>query len=76
MDYDRKDLKIQALLEKVSELTTNYENKIADLRVEITVKDQDLKNSQTQIESLRVALEQKEAEVEVVSEAAETDSAD
>lgn len=33
---DRKDLKIQALLERVSSLTTDYENRIADLRVELT----------------------------------------
>lgn len=31
------ELKIQALLERVSELTTQYENKVADLRVELTV---------------------------------------
>jgi hypothetical protein len=37
MDLDRKDLKIQALLEKISSLTTQYENQIADLRVELTL---------------------------------------
>lgn len=30
------ELKEQALLERIGELTTSYENKIADLRVEIT----------------------------------------
>ena len=34
---DKKDLKNQALLETVSEITTNYENRVADLRVEVTV---------------------------------------
>ena len=36
---DRKDLKIQALLEKVSALTTQYENQVADLRVELTISE-------------------------------------
>lgn len=40
---DRKDLKIQALLEKVSSLTMNYENQIADLRVNLTVSEQTVK---------------------------------
>ena len=39
MELDRKDLKIQALLEKISSLTTQYENQIADLRVELTIAD-------------------------------------
>ena len=39
MPLDRKDLKIQALLEKISNLTTTYENQIADLRVDLTVVD-------------------------------------
>lgn len=34
---DRNELKIQALLEKLSNLTANYENQIADLRVDITL---------------------------------------
>ncbi len=36
-------MKIQALLEKVSSLTTRYENEIADLRVELTFLTEDLK---------------------------------
>jgi len=32
-------LKIQALLEKVSSLTTQYENQVADLRVELTISE-------------------------------------
>ena len=39
---DRKELKIQALLEKVSSLTTSYENQLADFRVEITILSQEL----------------------------------
>lgn len=36
---DRKELKIQALLEKISSLTTNYENQVADLRVSLTISE-------------------------------------
>lgn len=36
---DKKDMKITALLERVSALTQEYENKVADLRVELTVSD-------------------------------------
>jgi len=39
---DRKDLKIQALLEKVSTMTAQYENQVADLRVELTLVSQEL----------------------------------
>lgn len=39
---DRKDLKIQALLEKVSNMTAQYENQVADLRVELTIATQEL----------------------------------
>lgn len=36
----KKDLKIQALLEKLSSTVTNYEDQIANLRVELTVRDE------------------------------------
>lgn len=34
---DEKDLKIQALLERIAEITQQYEEKVADFRVQITV---------------------------------------
>lgn len=34
---DEKDLKIQALLERIAEITQQNEGKIADFRVQITV---------------------------------------
>lgn len=49
MTQDRKDLKIQALLEKVSSLTTNYENQVADLRVEVTLLTDALQLIQSQL---------------------------
>lgn len=63
---DKKDLKIQALLEKISSLTTNYENTAADLRVELTVAIQE-KEALTQVnaelmaelEAVRDSLEEK-----------------
>lgn len=39
---DRNAMKVQALLEKISALTTNYENQIADMRVELTITRQEL----------------------------------
>lgn len=53
---DRKDLKIQALLEDISQLTTQYKNQVADLRVELTIVSQEL-------DQLRAA-EQEKANVE------------
>lgn len=38
-ELDPKDLKIQALLERVSSLTSEKENQIADLRVELTFSE-------------------------------------
>lgn len=34
---DKKDLKIEALTQRIAELTAGYENVIADLRVELTI---------------------------------------
>jgi hypothetical protein len=48
MDLDRKDLKIQALLEKISSLTTQYENQIADLRVELTLVAEEAAQAQSE----------------------------
>lgn len=50
---DRKDLKIQALLDKITELTRNYENNIADLRVEVTIIHQENAELQREIERMR-----------------------
>lgn len=47
---DRKDLKIQALLEKIANLTASYEDQVADLRVELTMVADELEkfNSTTE----------------------------
>ena len=47
---DRNELKIQALLEKISSLTANYENQVADYRVEITLLTQRVEELENQQE--------------------------
>lgn len=56
---DRKDLKIQALLEKISNMAAQYENAAADYRVDLTVQGQQIEelsqlvqDQQSHIESL------------------------
>lgn len=49
---DRKDLKIQALLEKVSSMTAQYENQVADLRVELTISESERQNLQAKVSEL------------------------
>jgi hypothetical protein len=39
---DRKDLKIEALLQRITTLTAQYENQVADLRVELTLTTREL----------------------------------
>lgn len=36
---DKNELKVQALLEKISNMTAQYENQIADLRVALTISE-------------------------------------
>lgn len=52
MELDRKDLKIQALLEKVRDLTVVHENEKADLRVEVTMLTNHIKELQDKVTSL------------------------
>jgi uncharacterized protein YeeX (DUF496 family) len=49
---DQKDLKIQALLERVSNLTAQYENQVADYRVELTVVSTQLEQANAKIAEL------------------------
>lgn len=49
---DRKDLKVQALLEKISNMTAQYENQIADLRVEVTIVSQERDEAQQKVREL------------------------
>lgn len=53
MNTDRNALKVQALLEKISNLTTNYENQVADMRVDITILGQENQELKAEVESLR-----------------------
>lgn len=67
---NRLELKNQALLEKISSLTTNYENQVADLRVEITILSNELQSAQTEL-SAAVERLNKAEEISEVSEEAE-----
>lgn len=49
--FDKKDLKILALRERVAQLTAEYEDKIADLRVELTVTTQEFEELKKSLES-------------------------
>ena len=50
---DKNELKIQALLERVSSLTAQYENQVADLRVELTMVSQTRDQLQLELDSIR-----------------------
>lgn len=50
---DKNELKVQALLEKISTLTTQYENQVADLRVELTLTSQERDSLKFEVEQLR-----------------------
>ena len=64
---DRKDLKIQALREKISTLVTTYEDAAADYRVEITVLSNQVQTLQQRVNELEAAN---------VQEAQDTDTTD
>jgi len=72
-EVDRKDLKIQALLEKVSILSREKENEIADLRVELTVMNQ---QAEQIINDLRGKVAELEASDGSVPEENDSDSSD
>lgn len=52
MESNKKDLKLQAFLEKIGTLTANYENTIADLRVEMTLLSAKNESLQQQLDEL------------------------
>lgn len=58
---DRKDLKIQALLEKISKITSAYENQEADYRVDITLLVAENEKLSKQLEELEAPVAKKEA---------------
>lgn len=46
---DSKDLKIQALLERMGQDKAEYESRIADLRVEVTLKEEELNSLRNRV---------------------------
>lgn len=63
---DKKDLKIQALLERMSSDKAKYEDEIANLRVEFTAKSQEYEASQNEVNELRAQLDTNNTPEEVV----------
>lgn len=61
---DRKDLKNQALLERIGMLTSQYENQVADLRVELTVTAAELGLAQKKLDEWEKSSESKKANKE------------
>lgn len=55
---DKNELKIRALLESTSKLTANYENDLANLRVQNYVLETQVEQLQTENERLRGELVQ------------------
>lgn len=47
-----KDLKITALTQRIGEITSQYEDKIADLRVAITRQEETINDLNGQVQSL------------------------
>lgn len=59
---DKNALKVQALLEKISELVSNYENRCADLRVDITLLAADRDALLEQVKTLTEQTEPQDGE--------------
>lgn len=53
MTQDRKDLKIQALLESLSKDKVKHESEMGDLRVELTLVSQERDQLREELETLR-----------------------
>jgi uncharacterized protein YeeX (DUF496 family) len=68
MDTDRKDLKIQALLEKIGSLTTQYENQVAEMRVDLTLLSNDRDQLREQLDKMSQPTDVSEPNEEVVHE--------
>lgn len=76
---DRKDLKIKALRESTSKLVSDYEDRIAELRIELTIHATEIDNLRAHVQnlenennSLRAELDSEKGDPDV-SEEADTD---
>jgi hypothetical protein len=62
---DRNALKVRALRDSISALVLEYEDKIAELRVDLTLQGSELEDAKMQIDSLQTVIidyQQKENE--------------
>ena len=71
MDNNRLELKIQALKEgfrnQVAKITDEYEDRIADLRIEITERAQAQAQAQQELENVRAELQRVQEEQQDVA---------
>lgn len=51
MDIDRNEYKVMALRERMAQIVSEYEDRIADLRVELTIVSQRLERYETEREA-------------------------
>jgi methyl-accepting chemotaxis protein len=68
---DENQLKVEGLLERIGTLTRNYENQIADLRVQFTLVSQKAEEFAGTVNDLRSQLEEANRGVVDVQEEAE-----
>jgi uncharacterized protein YeeX (DUF496 family) len=52
---DKKDLKIEALRQRIAELTVQYEDRVSDLRVDFTLVSQELEELKKEHADVEVA---------------------
>lgn len=61
-DVNRKDLKIQALRERLAQITVQYEDRDADKRIIITEHEQLIENLQRQLQAVTEQLNSMQTE--------------
>lgn len=61
-DKYKLELKVQALLEKLSNVVTQYENQVAELRVEVTILTSELESTRAELASAAERLDADEGE--------------
>lgn len=64
---DRNELKIQALLERISTITSSYENQDAERRIDITILTGEKQDLLTQVEELTAQVTEVRQELENVT---------
>ena len=76
MKEDRRDLKIQALLESLRKDKTKHESEIADLRVELTIVSRERDQLREQLDVMTAHPAGEGVDNEVVSQEDQEDTSD